>query len=186
MVEITDHENCTVVNIAPTGDIVLVVGPEERQLRVQTLILEGASKAFAALLSPNRKDGRHVTDADGILRLRLPEDDAMWMKCICEIIHHRPGSLAESLSVSDILGIAHMVDKYDFIAAMALTSGMLLLSGNRKADELMVLMVAAFLFQNASAFKMITKSLILNHGDSYLAISNKDVEAAIGSSIICK
>ena len=44
------------VSIAPQGDIILVVGAEEVRLRLQSLILEGAFKAFASQLSPKRRE----------------------------------------------------------------------------------------------------------------------------------
>lgn len=185
-VKATDEENATVVSIAPRGDIVLVVGPEEVRLRVRSLILEGASKAFASLWSQNRRESLDLADSDAITEVYLPEDDVVGMKFICALIHHRHEFMPEFLSMYGILGVAFMVDKYDFIDAMALPSGMLLASENQEADELMVFMVAAFLFQNGPAFRRITKSLILDYGGSYLAVSNKSVESVIGSHVICE
>jgi len=49
-----------VINIAPDGDVILVVGPSRSQiskLRVHSLFLTTASKVFSAMFGPHFKEG---------------------------------------------------------------------------------------------------------------------------------
>lgn len=50
----------------------------------------------------------------------------------------------------------------------------------------MLLTAAAYLFQNAPAFKEVTKAMIRNHGGPYLALSCEEVESAMAWSVFCE
>ncbi|KAL2825048.1 hypothetical protein BDW59DRAFT_146745 [Aspergillus cavernicola] len=48
-----------------------------------------------------------------------------------------------------------------------------------RVETLILLMAAAYLFQNAQAFREITKALVLNYDGSYLALLRKDIESVM-------
>jgi len=50
----------------------------------------------------------------------------------------------------------------------------------------MLLIAAAYLFQNAQAFNEITRVLILNYDGPYLALSGEEVESALPWKVFCK
>jgi hypothetical protein len=50
----------------------------------------------------------------------------------------------------------------------------------------MRLTAAAYQFQNAPAFKEITRALILDYDGPYLALSCKEVESALTWRVYCK
>jgi hypothetical protein len=185
MAELRDNKPSAVVNIAAAGDIILVVGSEKVGLRVQSLILKAVSKPFSSMMSANWKEGRDLFGEDGLVELLLPEDNAMAMKYICAIIHHQNKMLPSTMTAHGILEVAIMADKYDFVDALAFASDSWLRPRNMKADELMVLAAAAYAFQNAQAFRDLTKELILNYGGSYLALSTKDIELVMSWRVFC-
>ncbi|KAF7863065.1 hypothetical protein EAF04_007148 [Stromatinia cepivora] len=68
---------------------------------------------------------------------------------------------------------------------MSFASGTLLQADKKKAADLMFLTAAAYLFQNAQAFKGITKALILKHHAPYLDLSCKEIESAMNWRVFC-
>ena len=84
------------------------------------------------------------------------------------------------------LRIAVTADKYDCIEALEFASRDWLQPRQNKAGDLILLTAAAYLFQNAPAFKEVTKALVLNYGDPYLALSREKVESAMPWSVFCE
>jgi len=163
MEELSENQQSTVVKIAAGGDVILVVGPEKVKLRVHSLFLKTASKPFSAMFGPDWKEGHTMLDRDGPVELPLPEDNAAALKLICAIIHHRNKKVPQTLAACDVLEVAVTADKYDCIDALKFASGNWLRPGKNEASNLMLLAAAAYLFQNAQAFKEITRVMILNH-----------------------
>jgi hypothetical protein len=56
MEEKHDKSSNSVTDIAADGDVILVVGPERRKLRVHSLILKNVSTAFNAMFGPHFKE----------------------------------------------------------------------------------------------------------------------------------
>lgn len=175
-----------VINIAADGDVILIVGPAKWKMRVQSLILRAVSKPFSAMLGPNWKEGRQKPAADAPMELQLPDDDAVGMKYLCAVMHHQNKMIPATLPVQDVLNIAVLADKYDFVDAFSFTSAAWLLPGNKEARDLMTLAAAASWFQNAQAFKAITKALIVDYGDSYLDLFDQGVPFPMGWRVVCK
>jgi hypothetical protein len=55
-----DAQANTVVEIAPDGDLLLIVGPEETRLRVHSMSLMAASKPFSVMFGPDGKEGHDM------------------------------------------------------------------------------------------------------------------------------
>jgi hypothetical protein len=177
------------VNIAADGDIILLVGPEKIKLRVHSLFLKAASKPFSALLGPDWMEGNKMLDRDGPVEILLPEDDADALNLLCAILHHQNKDISQTLSAGDVLGVAVMADKYDCLDALKFASGHWLRPGSpvtTKAGDLILLMAAAYLFQNTRVFKEITRALVLNYGGSYLDLICEDVESVLPWKLFCK
>ena len=185
MAELGDSSFTDVEDIAAVGDVILVVGPEQIRLRVHSLTLKATSQAFSAMLGSNWKEGRDLI-GKGLVNLLLPEDNAMAMKYVCAIIHHQNKMLPNDMAPPDILDIAITADKYNFVDALRFASGSWLQSCNLKADELMTLTAAAYAFQNAQAFRDLTKALILNYGGSYFSLSTGKIESVMSWKVFCK
>ncbi|KAI5356930.1 hypothetical protein Slin14017_G125900 [Septoria linicola] len=106
------------VEIDPSGDVVLVCGHGEDQeascvLRHASL----ASPVFKTMLGPNFKEGKQLSGC-GTLHLPLPDDDGAQMAIICNTIHLRHNKVPRRLTLTQLSEVAILVDKYD--CAMAL------------------------------------------------------------------
>ncbi|KAJ5278656.1 hypothetical protein N7478_004028 [Penicillium angulare] len=113
--------NCA-VEMAESGDVFLVVGPEKLELRVQSLILKATSKTFAARLGPNWTKGHEQPSPEKPMEIHLPEDNAVSPKYICAVTHSRSQMIPKDLSAQDILDIAIVADKYFFVDALEMAN----------------------------------------------------------------
>ncbi|KAM6484669.1 hypothetical protein HDV62DRAFT_304104 [Trichoderma sp. SZMC 28011] len=184
-----DTQTNTIVEIAPDGDLILIVGPEEAKLHVDSMMLRVASKPFSAMFGPNWKEGRDLLDGDRPVNrpveLPLPEDNAAALKIMCSVIHHQRSEVPRTLAAGDVLAVAVATDKYDCVEALSFASDGWLRPSRDEAGNLMLLTAAAYLFQNAQAFKELTKALILDYKDSYLTLSCREVESAMPWKVFC-
>ncbi|KAK1248593.1 hypothetical protein MKX08_006813 [Trichoderma sp. CBMAI-0020] len=137
------------------------------------------------MLGPDWKEGHDLLDHDRPAELLLPEDNAAALKIICSIIHHQNREVPQSLAAGDVLAVAVIADKYDCVQALRFASDSWLRPSGDEAGNLMLLTAAAYLFQNAQAFKEITKALILDYDDPYLTLSCKEVESAMSWKVFC-
>jgi len=55
--------NPPTTSIAPSGDVVLVIGDEEWRMRVHSLILRTSSRVFDAMLGPSYSEGANLSSA---------------------------------------------------------------------------------------------------------------------------
>ena len=186
MEELRHNKQSTVVETVADGDVILVAGPEKMKLRVCSLFLKAVSKPFSAMLGPDWKEGYNVFDRDEPVEISLPEDNAATLKCVCAIIHHRNNMVPQNLAAGDVFGIAVTADKYNCVDALRFASEKWLQPRKNDAGDLLLLTAAAYLFQNAPAFKEITKALILNHSGPYLALSCEEIESAMTWRVLCK
>ncbi|KAF4960489.1 hypothetical protein FSARC_10457 [Fusarium sarcochroum] len=186
-----DAKVSTVVQIAADGDLLLIVGPEETRIRVHSTSLMAASKPFSVMLGPHWKEGQNKHDHDEHDRekpfeLLLPDDNAVALKMICFILHHQNREVPRSLTARDILAIAVAADKYDCLDALRFASESWLRTSGDEAGNLMLLTAAAYIFQDAQAFKEITRALIIYYDGSYLALSLEEVESFMPWRVFCK
>ncbi|KAF5876279.1 putative btb poz domain-containing protein [Botrytis fragariae] len=180
-----DRTTSTIINFAPDGDIILIVGPEMKRFRVHSLFLKAASKPFVAMFKWERQEGQDLLHQDGPKEIELPADNAAALETILAIIHHQNNEIPRNITASQVLEIAIAADKYDFLDAMKLASATFLRSDTTDANDLIRLVTAAYLFRNARAFKENTKALVLNCHVPYLDLACDEVESALGWRIFC-
>ena len=87
----TTKRNCKldpVLDISPDGDVVLVVGPRNVRLRIQSQVLWCASKVFGAIFGPTWSEGQGLSK-ESPREVRLVEDDADALRIIYYVIHYR-------------------------------------------------------------------------------------------------
>lgn len=181
-----DTQVNTVVDIAPDGDLILTVGPEEAKFLVHSMLLRAVSKPFSVMFEPDWKEGQDLLNRDGPAELLLPEDNAAALKIICSIIHHRNREVPQTLAAGDVLAVAVTADKYDCVQALRFASESWLRPSEKGPGNLILLTAAAYLFQNSQAFKEITRALILDYDGPYLALSCEEVESAMTLRVFCK
>lgn len=181
---ISDDKLNGIVDIFPDGDVILIVGSDKVKLRVHSVFLRTASKTFSAMFNPLWKEGDSLGQ-EGPLELPLPDDDASALQMICNLIHHQDKFVPQSLAPSEILKIAITADKYHCVAVLKFATTAWLQPLDMSADSLILLTTAAYVLQHAPAFKRITKSLIVNHGGTFLTLTGEHVLSILPWLVFC-
>ncbi len=165
--EHSDFSSIPAIDIAPDGDVILIIGADRRRLRVFSLFLKNASNVFKAMLGSHFAEGKSIGGADPA-EIPLPEDDAETLSIIFNVLHGKNDIVPESLDGTQILRIAVAADKYDLIIPLRFAiQRWLACSGVSDPKELWLLMVASSWFDNAKGFADITHALIFHYAGSY-------------------
>jgi hypothetical protein len=165
----------SIVNIADDGDVILIVGSEEKRLRVSSLSLTNASKVFRSMFGPHFREDRYLGDlSSGTKEVRMPEDNAGAMEIICNVIHFR--SVPDEIETGLMLHTAVAADKFDCENVLQHAST-LWLNHTKAKDliELARLMASSYLLENFKAFGRVTLEMIFCHGGSYSAFAEQDI-----------
>ena len=164
-----------VIDISPSGDVILVVGPDQVQLRVASQALRGVSKPLNSMLSPTYSEGQDL-DESCPKDVALPEDDANAFELVCNVIHHRNRYLPNVVNPEEVEQIAVLSEKYDCIEAMRFAAKAWLSPQlQHTIVDLEHLMVAAYLFGEAEKFSLVTQALVLQHTSSFRLLRNTDM-----------
>ena len=172
--------------IAPTGDIILVVGRGKTELRVHSVCMRTASEVFDAMLGPRFLEGQ-TSNGDSPKKISLPDDNAAAMTTICNVIHHRNDLAPEVSALGGLDEIALAADKYDCV--LALKYAMFQWLDYKEPvtfQSLGRLLIAAYVFNNPDAFRRVTRRLITDFSRSYLLLIDTRFSEIIPSSIYCK
>ena len=159
-------------DISLNGDVVLVVGPRQIQLRVHSRCLRCASKVFDAMFGSAWTEGQGLCQ-ESPREVLLPEDDANALHTICLVLHHRNDDVREGLTAREVLQIAILADKYDLGVALKYAKEQWLKSeGIVNMLDMTYLMAAAFLFADMDAFVATTRRLIFDYEGSYRKLAD--------------
>ena len=157
------------IEIAPAGDVILIIGQEETRLRVTSWVLNAASEAFEA---PDYRHSPYYYN-NTPTEIALPEDEAEAMTIIRNVLHHCNESVPNALSPEEIVKLAIAAEKYACKVALKYAMSQWLEVGDIKpVVELMYLLIAAFMFNNTKAFEKIARALVFNHHDSYITLAD--------------
>jgi hypothetical protein len=173
----TEKETTSAVNIdiADDGNVVLIVGPEERRLRVSASSLANVSKVFRTMFGPRFSEGQDLDDIiSGPKEVHMPDDNADAIEIICSMMHFR--SITQEVGPDLMLNIAIAADKYD--CGIVLQHASILWLDPKKSKnlvELARLMAASYLLDNSKAFSQVTLAMMFGHGTSYLALAEQDI-----------
>ncbi|KAJ5766440.1 uncharacterized protein N7511_004056 [Penicillium nucicola] len=101
------------IEIVPSGDIILIVGPMQLRLRVFSQVLKIASKPFSLMLSPAWNLRQDLIGTMGKMpSYSLPEDNAIVMKHTCAVIHHQKDMSPQNLGLQELFDISTTAIKY--------------------------------------------------------------------------
>jgi hypothetical protein len=165
--------SASTMNIAPDGDVILLVGAKAKEvrLRVNSATLKSISKFFRVMLGPNWREGQNLSkDSPG--EVGLPDDNAVAMQMICCVLHHRNELAPGKLTPTETLHTAVILDKYDISPnpfKYALLD-CLRPSGRATMIETAQLLAAAVSFDCMEMAKFHTAALVLDYSGSYLAV----------------
>ncbi|KFZ20359.1 hypothetical protein V502_03214 [Pseudogymnoascus sp. VKM F-4520 (FW-2644)] len=180
-------ENNSYNKITTDGDTILVIGPDEARLCVQSCLLQAASKVFKAMFGPHYKEGQRSGLNGSKKEIPLPEDDVGAMTIICAVIHHRNDIIPGEMSSSEVLKISVVADKYDCKVALKHAIHQWLDHRNVVSlKDLTELMTAAYLLDEAQAFSAITYTIIMEHTGSYLSFAQDQIDFGVPWELFCK
>ena len=166
-------------DISPDGDVVLVVGPQNVRLKIQSQVLRCASKVFSAMLGPTWSKDQGVSTGSP-REIRLAEDDADALRIICCVVHHRNDDVPLSPTPKEVLQIAIEADKYDLnIALKYVRAQWLKPRGKPEREDMGYFLAAAFLFGDMDMFVAHALALILHHTGSYLDFLDDEITGQI-------
>ena len=170
-------KDVTIEDIAPNGDVFFLVGtPPTRKLRVSSMLLGVASGVFKAFLGPHFLEGQQMRDAAGPKEIELPDDDAMAMSDMCNLLHFKPVRVLDRPRMSkSLLAFAVVVDKYACVEALHLQSQGLLLQYFDEHDptslpQLLRVAVAAYLLDQPSGFDKATERMTTHTNEEYSTV----------------
>ncbi|KAL3305848.1 BTB/POZ domain-containing protein, partial [Colletotrichum asianum] len=176
---VSDDTNA-INNIAPDGDVIMVVGPKKKGFRLHSQILKAASKVFNAMLSPKFAEGQQLVNnssQNDPVRINLPEDNAYSMGILFKLIYYRHDVFSGADGVT-FLNIARAADKYDLIRAVKcpITEAMddILFTDDERGEEesMWKLAIASSIFNYDCSFKKATQALVLLSSDGYIRLAN--------------
>lgn len=155
-------------DIAPYGDIILVVGEEKARgkLRVSSAVLTVQSPVFAAMLGPHFREGQGQASTQAPKEILLPDDPATAMSDLCNLLHLKTPAALMCPGAWSILKLAKAIDKYGCHEALTLQSQALLFRWLDafpdliEEDPLCHLAAAAYLLGHGSFFKIFTNRLM--------------------------
>ncbi|KAF4905178.1 hypothetical protein CGCF415_v001363 [Colletotrichum fructicola] len=171
----------TINNIAPDGDVIMVIGPKKKEFRLHSQILKAASKVFNAMLGPKFAEGQQIVNKrshNDPVKINLPEDDAYSMGVLFELIYYRYDVLSNADGIT-FFDVALAADKYDLIRAVKypITEAMdgILFSYDERGEEesMWKLAIAASIFDYDPCFYKATEALILLSSDGYIRLADK-------------
>ncbi|KAI8234128.1 hypothetical protein K4K57_001078 [Colletotrichum sp. SAR 10_99] len=176
---VSDDTNA-INNIAPDGDVIMVIGPKGKEFRLHSQILKAAFKVFKAMLGLNFAEGQQLLNNrihNDPVKINLPEDDAYSMGTLFELIHYRHDVLS-SADADIVFDVALAADKYDLIRAVKypITEAMdrIVFTDDERGEEesMWKLAIAASMFDYDPSFKKATQALVLLSLDGYIRLAN--------------
>ena len=138
-----------IVNIAKSGDLILVVGAKRSKLLVSSYMLRAASSFFDEAWTSAIKV--ECTNDESIIKeIDLQDDDVDAVTILCNVLHLR-SDLVPNVKPDRTLVIARLVHKYSIQKAVHLAAGHWLAADldDMSVEEMGALLVAAELMDHA-------------------------------------
>lgn len=183
----SEPESTDVAIVSPNADITLVVGPNKKQIRVQSVFLTETSKPFAAMLSGTLKDPNTKV-------IELPDDNADAMVQICIALHRHYNELSTNPPPATVLEFAIIADKYLLLETLSCVARRYWLSAQAVGKPfhavqrhgligMLQYATAAWIFDDADAFWSHTRGLIIDWEDSYIVEKGTRLDIVMDQAI---
>ncbi|KAF1983962.1 hypothetical protein K402DRAFT_381914 [Aulographum hederae CBS 113979] len=156
--------------LAPNGDCILRLD-DGSGLRVSTLILSSSSEYFANLFSNKFSEGQNL-DPDSPKEIAIVGDDPGSFGMFCAYLHHNNNDRPHKLSPDkyyEFGEFAVVAEKYQSVQSVTFISkhwGQQLCTsaqeGSHTGSDLVNILSAAYLLEDAITFRSLTKSIPLH------------------------
>ncbi|CAK1360352.1 uncharacterized protein RHO25_003660 [Cercospora beticola] len=181
--------------LAADGDVILVVGPEKKCIRVCSVTLSRASSVFAALFGPQFREGQQARSSSAPVDIALPDDDADDFLFVCRVLHFRTPRLEEAglkEGAKKLLSLAIVVDKYALTHAFMYAARTLMTiwldshHQNIFTDDCNVAKIAtaAYLFDEPHCFKLATRRLIKDTNSNITLLCTQDCAQLLPTQVL--
>lgn len=174
--------------IAPQGDVIFVVGKDEKEIQIQSEILKLASPVFAAMLGPNFMEGQRLLSADGHpVSIALPDDNAQAFTCICRVLHWCNFNDATPTPAC-LLEVALLAEKYDMEKPLRYATDRWIRShsDSKNTEELWKLVVASHYLGLEKAFEQSSHKLLLLRTESFMPLVRLTPDYLDAFKLVCK
>lgn len=175
------------VNIVVEGDLVFIVGPHARRLKVHSLFLESCSCILKQIISSAKRSS--VPSQTEILEIALPEDDEDAFEALCRHIHQANAS-SLTITVGLAKKVALLAKKYKCIENFVYAADYWLRNLSEPASKsgrtYWSLVVTALVFKNAEWFRKYSFRLLNSYRDSFLAFTEKCHDQLLGTRLARK
>ncbi|KAJ3464596.1 hypothetical protein MRS44_009382 [Fusarium solani] len=184
-----ENEAPSLRQLIPDGDVILVVGPKKIKIQLSSHLLSNTSPVFAAMLSPNFKEGALLRESQGPVEIALPEDnaDALWN--VYSLLYGAHPCV-HILKPDEIYNIALMAHKYDMVERLALARDVWF----EKADALFCssisddfrMLVAAYWLGSEYGFAVMSRSLVKQKNEPLCKYGMGIPDQVLGLKLCCK
>jgi hypothetical protein len=181
--------------LAPEGDVILVVGAIRFRIHVDSVFLKRHSTVFAALFSPNFREGQNL-NASSPKEIPLPDDDPQAMTVICAAMYHAIDHIPQRPTTDFVLSIAKHTDKYDCYDVLTLLSQAY---GWLKIDhlipdhlipaagkDLINILAISYLVKDREAFTNTSKALVSKYNGSFADLADDQICDVLHWKTFCK
>ena len=153
----------------PTGDVMLLVGPDKKSIRTSSKVLSLASRVFDKMLGPHFVEGQSLLregslekSAASPTEVTLPDEDPEAMVLFCDTIHFRRHATPD-IAFPLLVKLAFLSDKYDSSLALSSESEVWLsnFTGSREGGGCFLKMLwISYAMGNYRAFSRISREMI--------------------------
>ncbi|SPJ73177.1 uncharacterized protein FTOL_02906 [Fusarium torulosum] len=170
-------------NFARFADVTFILQDEIR-VCVNSVIMKTASPVFAAMLDPHFKKGHALTQAKNVpVEIALPKDDAGAFGHICQVLHCQADTTLLEPNPDMLLKIWILIQKYDLKKAIKLSIEHWVrrqLELRLELEDLWLLALFCFQFEEATAFQYVTQQLMLSANLPFVKLATKLEERTKG------
>ncbi|GIZ45852.1 hypothetical protein CKM354_000900200 [Cercospora kikuchii] len=156
-----------VKDVAPDGDVILVVGADKVKMRVSSVLLAKASPVFKTMFGPHFHDGQQPRGASNPIEIPLPDDSGESMHRLCKMVHLVCEQHEDFGDPLNIFNLAECIDKYCCAGPLRLQSSAILFNCLEFYDfhvladrDFWSVTSAAYFMDCSKAFKVATTRLV--------------------------
>ncbi|KAF4960631.1 hypothetical protein FGADI_799 [Fusarium gaditjirri] len=156
-----------VTQIVTDGDVMLVVGPSQRKIRVSSHFLKHISPVFQAMLDAPMKEGEALANKcadDAPVEIALPEDKEQPMVQTLQTLYGSDPS-ARKFKMGDVKEIAILAEKYGMVRRIAIFGSFWLRKAAKKSfseipNDAWDTLIVAYILKIDWAFFDMTKAMM--------------------------
>lgn len=169
---------------APDGDLILIVGPKKRHIRVHSLIL----KHVSPILKQKLDEQSMGSNSEGVCQMLLPDDDSVAFSHICWILHNGFHELSpistEKLLKMVLLSIKYGCERqlwFPMYFAFHYHSTQL----PKRHSSVWRIAMASYLLRQPKWFRFYSANLVRKYSGSFLVLAKGFPDTTLALKLCC-